>query len=113
MAYQKPVIYAKTNQAIFTDYGQEVELQKRIVADKPNDNFVGYRNANSRVFLKNGQVIRLLAEIDGQVDLEYPLATGTAFAKLGQLQPFYVRFRIEEPIAETNLQEPALREEIL
>lgn len=112
MAFKEPTLYAKTGDAVFTAFAQEVELQSRITAGKYNEKFVLYRNTNSRVFLKNGQKFRLLAEIDGKVDTEHPLAIGVVSCAPKELQSFYVHCKIEEPVLAGEVKDPALEQEI-
>ncbi len=97
MAYKPPIVYKQVGDEIFTNIGQEVELMEREVDGQPNSLFVKYRNANSRVWIKNGKTLRVLAEVDGVVDKDNPLATGVVVCELLERQPFYVRVRVEEP----------------
>ena len=97
MAYKEPINFKQVGDEILTNFGQEVELQERKIGDELNPNFVHCRNANSRIWLKNGKTLRILAEIDGVVDKDNPLAVASSSCEKLELQPFYVRIRVEEP----------------
>ena len=112
MAYKEPINFKQVGDEILTNFGQEVELKERkilgdIVDEEgvptgeqgqiPNPEFTKCRNANSRIWLKNGKTLRILAEIDGVVDKDNPLAVASSSCEKLELQPFYVRIRVEEP----------------
>ena len=97
MAYKEPKPFAQVGDTIIVNSGQEVEFQEREIDGKPNPRFVVYRNASSRVYLKNGTPIRVLIEVGGVVDTDHPLATGKAVCGPLEQQPFFNRFRAEEP----------------
>ncbi len=97
MAYKEPKPFVKVNDTILVNSGQEVELQEREIAGELNPNFVVYRNASCRVYLKNGQRLRILAEIDGVVDRDNPLAIAKAACEPLERQTIFVRTRIEPP----------------
>ena len=99
MAYKEPTAFKELDGTVLTNYGQEVELQEREIDDKPNPLFVKYRNASSRIWLKNGKTLRILAEVDGVVDKDNPLAVGVAQCGPLEWQSFYNRLRVEKPIA--------------
>ncbi len=96
MAYKEPTTWKESGDEILTNFGQEVELQEREIDDKPNPLFQKYRNANSRVWLKNGKTLRILAEVDGVVDTANALAVVKSSCKTTEYQPVYVRVRVEK-----------------
>jgi len=98
-AYAPPTAYVEKGDRVFTNVGQEVELQARIVDEKPNPLFVPYRNANSRVWTKNGDDWEVVWRRKGVPASEQVLATGVSSCKALERQPVYVRVRIEEPTA--------------
>ena len=107
MTYQEPTRFKESGDQIFTNFGQEVELQEREIDSKPNPEFVKRRNANSRVWLKGGKTVRILAEIDGVVDKTNALAKVVSSCKVSERQPVSVRVRLEEPSTEIPT-DPAL-----
>lgn len=98
-AYAPPTAYKKTSDRLFTNVGQQVELQARLIDGKPNPLFVRYRNASSRIWLKNGDTFEIYAKING-VLVNQVLASGKASCKATKRQPIYVRVRIEEEAPE-------------
>ena len=98
-AYSPPVARQTVNDRLLTNAGQSVELQAVKIDGKPNPNFVKYRNAYPRLWLRNGDDWRILAEVNGEV-LDVPLAKGSAACAALQRQPIFVRVRIEQPTAE-------------
>ncbi len=97
MPYKEPTGFIETDDKILTNYDQEVELHEREIDGEPNPRFTRDRNANSRIWLKNGKRVRILVEVDGVVDKDNPLAVGFAVCGPLEKQPFYVRFRAEPP----------------
>lgn len=95
-AYSPPTDYQMANDRVITNAGQEVELQAMMIGDEPNPNFIKYRNASARVWLKDKDTFRILAEVNGKVLTGVPLATGTASCGALQSQPVFVRMRIEK-----------------
>lgn len=99
-AYSPPTDYQTVSGRVITNAGQEVELQVRQIDDKPNPTFVKYRNASSRLWLKDRDTFRILVEINGQILANTPLATGSVSCDADKRQPIYVRVRIEDPATE-------------
>ncbi len=96
MPYKEPTAFKESGDQIFTNFGQETELQERRIGDEPNPEFTKRRNTGSRVWLKNGKTLRILAEVDGVVDTINPLAVVKSSCKATERQPVFVRVRIEE-----------------
>jgi len=109
MAYKKPIPYVKVGDVVLTNTGQEVEFQEREIDGEANPEFVKRRNASSRVWLKSGQRVRVLFEIDGVVDTVNPAAIGTASCGGTEVQAFYVRVR-QEPAQASAPSNPSLEE---
>ncbi len=101
LAYTPPTDYIENADRVFTNVGQRVELQARIVDGKPNSQFVIRRNANSRVWTQNGDDWEVVWRRVGVPTSEQVIATGLSSCKADEYQPVYVRVRIEEPT--TNL----------
>lgn len=97
--YKAPTNYQTANSRVITNAGQGLELQVRLIDGKPNPNFTKYRNASSRIWLKNKDAFRILVEVNGVV-LDVPLATGTASCPADKRQPVFVRVRIEDEATE-------------
>ena len=96
-AYKAPVNYAKVSDRVFINAGQEVELPVKILPDGTvNPDFVIRRNSDCRVYLKDKDTFRILAEINGTI-IDNPLATGTASCAVNKRQSVLVRTRLEEP----------------
>ena len=102
LAYTPPTDYVENTDRVFTNVGQRVELQARIIDGKPNSQFVIRRNANSRVWTQNGDDWEVVWRRVGVPASEQVMATGLSSCKESERQPIYVRVRIEEP----NLNEP-------
>ena len=98
-AYGPPTAYVETADRVFTNVGQQVELQARKVDGKPNPLFVKYRNANSRAWTENGDEWEVVWRLKGVPASEQIMATGISNCKALERQPIYVRVRIEEPTA--------------
>jgi len=96
-AYAPPTAYKKTADRVFTNVGEEVELQARLIDGKPNPLFTKYRNASSRVWTKNGDDWEVVWRRKGVLASEQVMATGVSSCKALERQPVYVRVRIEEP----------------
>ncbi|HDZ37688.1 MAG TPA: hypothetical protein ENH62_05285 [Marinobacter sp.] len=94
--YMPPTDYVETNDRVFTNVGQQVELQERLIDDEPNPLFVKYRNANSRVWTENGDDWEVVWRRVGIPASEQVMATGVSSCKAEERQPIYVRVRIEE-----------------
>lgn len=96
-AYTPPDTYVETDDRVFTNVGQRVELQSRMIGDWPNPLFVPYRNANSRVWTKDKDDWEVVWRIKGSPATEQIMASGLSSCKEDERQPIYVRVRIEEP----------------
>ena len=122
MPYKKATPWKQVGDVVLTNTAQEVALPERtVLGDLLDDEglptgkqvqiqnplFTKHRNASSRIWLKNGQTVRILVEIDGAVDAANPLAVGTASCGATEWQSFYVRVRQEPPQASAPI-DPAL-----
>ncbi len=107
--YSAPTVWQETNGRVFTNVGQKVELQARVVDDESNPNFVPYRNANSRAWSYDGDDWEVVWRRVGVPASEQVMATGLSSCKATERQSIYVRVRIEEPILATRVPtDPAL-----
>ena len=108
LAYTPPTSYVETGERVFTNVGQRVELQARMIDGEPNPLFVPYRNANSRAYTENGDDWEVLWRLKGIPASEQVMATGLSSCKENEYQPVYVRVRIEK--ATTNLPDTPVEE---
>ncbi len=113
LAYTPPTDYVEVGDTILTHAGKELDDDQPktiMVAERDeegeltgrdveefNSLYHVHRNARSRVWLKNGNVLRILAEVNGVVDTVNPLVTVRGNCKITERQPVYVRVRLEKP----------------
>jgi len=110
-AYTPPIAYEEAGDRVFTNAGQTLELQARTIDGKPNPDFHKYRNASPRVWLRNGDVFRVLVELNGEV-INQSLGEGVASCAENKRQPLYVRVRLEDE-ADEPTEEVAEFEEVV
>ncbi len=113
VSYKEPEPFVQVGDTILTNSGKELEddqeklvmvperdeegeLTGRLV-EEFNGVYHTHRNARSRVWLPNGKVVRILVEVDGVVNKVNPLAVMPSNCKINELQPAYVRVRMEDP----------------
>ncbi len=113
MAYKEPERFVKVGDVILINSGKELEDdQEKLVmvperdeegeltgrdVEEFNGAYHTHRNARTRVWLKNGKVLRILVEVDGVVDKVNPLAVMPSKCKVDERQSAYVRVRMEDP----------------
>ena len=89
-AYTPPTAYVEKADRVFTQVGQELELLK---ASDPNA--IKYARSFSRAWLKNGDTFEVVVRVNGTI--EQIVATGEAKCEATEVQPVYVKARIERP----------------
>ena len=89
-SYTPPTPYVENTDRVFTNVGKVLEL---VATDDPN--YLTYAKSRSRAYLKNGDTYRVLIEVNGTIT--EVCASGTAVCKETEVQPVYIKARVEQP----------------
>ena len=105
MSYKEPKAWMEWEGRVFTQVGQGLEL---LGADDPR--YVKYSKSFSRAWLKNGDTFEVIVKVNRTT--EEVVATGEAKCGPSEVQPLYIKARIEQPCGKAPI-DPALEAEIL
>ena len=97
LAWTPPTTHVETDGRVFTNTGEDIELQARMIEGQPNPEYSRACNARSRVYTINGDAWEVIWRRVGVPASEHVMATGTSVCKSDEYQPVYVRARVEPP----------------